>query len=143
MYVPTPQTYANHKRVDPWYHYVGLGLAALNLVLAIVRLCSRSGGWAQLLVAVLIVLLFFKLRPYALRVQDRVIRLEETLRMQALLDQALRGRIAELRPGQFVALRFAADEELAARMQEALDSNLSGAEIKKRIKVWRPDTFRV
>jgi len=70
-------------------------------------------------------------------------RLEETLRMQALLDQSLRDRIHELRPGQFVALRFASDGELATRVAEALDEGLSGAEIKKRILSWRADTFRV
>ena len=59
------------------------------------------------------------------------------------VGEALRARIPELRPGQFVALRFASDPELAARVEEALDGRLNGAEIKKRIQTWRPDTFRV
>jgi low affinity Fe/Cu permease len=138
-----PQTYANHKRVDPWYHYMGFGLALLILIMALAPPFRGHGGAWQILVALFLLLMFLRLRIYALRVQDRIIRLEETLRMQALLDQSLRDRIHELRPGQFVALRFASDGELATRVAEALDEGLSGAEIKKRILSWRADTFRV
>jgi len=138
-----PQTYANHKRIDPWYHYVGSALALLILVMALVHPFRGHGGAWQVIASVLLLILFLKVRSYALRVQDRVIRLEETLRMQSLLDEGLRARIGELRPGQFVALRFASDGELPARVQEALDEHLGGAEIKKRIQTWRPDTFRV
>jgi Ca2+/Na+ antiporter len=138
-----PQTYAAHKRIDPSYHYVGFGLVLLILILTVVRLFTGQGGVWEILVALLLLVLFFRVRIYALRVQDRVIRLEETLRMQALLGEILRARIPELLPGQFVALRFAADQELAARVEEALNGRLSGPEIKKRIQTWRPDTFRV
>jgi Ca2+/Na+ antiporter len=138
-----PQTYAAHKRIDPSYHYVGFGLVLLILILTVVRLFTGQGGVWEILVALLLLVLFFRVRIYALRVQDRVIRLEETLRMQALLDEALRSRIHELRPGQFVALRFASDGELGVRVKEALDEKLTGGEIKKRIQTWRADTFRV
>jgi hypothetical protein len=60
-----------------------------------------------------------------------------------VLPEALRQRIPQLKPGQMVALRFAADAELAARVEEALTEDLGGEAIKKRIQVWRPDTFRV
>jgi hypothetical protein len=137
------QSYAHHKRVDPWYHYVGFGLALILLIMALVHPFRGHGGGWQILASVFLLILFLRVRIYALRVQDRVIRLEETLRMQALLGEDLRGRIGQLKPGQFVALRFASDGELAARVIEALDENLPGAEIKKRIQVWRADTFRV
>jgi hypothetical protein len=84
-----------------------------------------------------------QVRAYALKVQDRLIRLEETLRMQRLLPTDLQGRIPELSPKQMVGLRFASDGELADRTREVLDQNLSGEAIKKRIQTWRPDTFRV
>jgi hypothetical protein len=137
------QSYANHKRIDPWYHYVGFALVLLIFIMALAHPFRGHGGAWQIIASVFLLVLFLRVRIYALRVQDRVIRLEETLRMQALLGEDLRGRIGQLRPGQFVALRFASDGELAERVKEALDENLAGAEIKKRIKVWRPDTFRV
>jgi hypothetical protein len=83
------------------------------------------------------------IRLYALRVQDRLIRLEESLRMQRLFSADLQARIPELSPNQMVGLRFASDGELAERVREALNQDLSGEAIKKRIQTWRPDTFRV
>jgi hypothetical protein len=136
------QDYAHHRRFDPWYHFVAFALVLLALVLALVRL-FRHGAVFPLAVALVLAILYLKVRTYALRVQDRLIRLEETLRMQALLDEPLRARIGELRPGQFVALRFASDAELPARVAEALKEGLGADPIKRRIQVWRADSFRV
>ena len=138
------QTLASHRRFDPWYHIVAFGLLAMALVLAIVHLCHRrpNSVW-QLLTTLAVLIVWAKVRTYSLRVQDRLIRLEETLRMQALLPESLKARIQELQPGQFVALRFAADAELAARVAEALEEGLGNAAIKQRIQTWRPDSFRV
>jgi hypothetical protein len=140
-----PQTYATHRRVDPMYHYGVVPLSLLALVLALVALWRHPGLLPAFALAMALtgVLLVLKVRFYALRVQDRVIRLEETLRMQRLLPADLQGRIQELGPGQFVGLRFASDAELADRVREALDEGLRGEAIKKRIQQWRPDTFRV
>lgn len=136
------QTYKNHKRIDPYYHQLGFGLVLVAMVLGTVHLIKAHDAWL-LLVAANLLVIFTLVRVYPLRVQDRVIRLEETLRMRDLLPEPLKARIQELKPAQFVALRFAADAELAQRVEEALRENLSGAEIKKRIQTWRPDTFRV
>ncbi|MBP1773236.1 MAG: hypothetical protein H6P99_2399 [Holophagaceae bacterium] len=140
-----PQTYATHRRVDPWYHYLLTSAALLALVLAVFALFRRPGLQEAfaLVIALTAILLTLKVRSYALRVQDRVIRLEETLRMQRILPVDLQGRIQELTPGQFVALRFASDAELADRVREALDQGLRGEVIKTRIQQWRPDHFRV
>jgi hypothetical protein len=78
-----------------------------------------------------------------LKVQDRLIRLEEQLRMNTLLPGPLRERIPELTEKQLVALRFASDEEIARLVEETLQNNLSPKDIKKKIEKWRPDYFRV
>lgn len=145
MSVSTPQTYATHRRIDPWYHLVAFGLLLLAGVMALLLLVRRpdlSNIWALCLSLGALVLLF-RVRIYALRVQDRLIRLEETLRMKALLPEAWHVRLRELTPSQLVGLRFASDEELPALVQAALEENLDGGAIKKRIRIWRPDTFRV
>lgn len=138
------QTYATHRRMDPLYHYVAT-ILWLALAASYVRhaLQGRPGSWTELALAAFLFILFWKVRGNALRVQDRLIRLEETLRMKALLPADLHGHIAKLTPAQFVALRFASDGELAERVREAADGNLPGEEIKKRIQTWRPDEFRV
>ena len=90
-----------------------------------------------------LVLLAFKARLYALKVQDRLIRLEERERLASLLPEPLRLRLGELREGQLVGLRFCCDGEIPTLVQETLTKNLSQADIKKAIKVWRADNFRV
>ncbi len=140
-----PQTYATHRRFDPTYHFFLSAVYGAALVIAIIAVWKTptlSSLW-MVLVSVGLVVHLFKTRLYALRAQDRVIRLEETLRMARVLPEDLKARIGELRPGQFVGLRFASDAELADRMREALQEQLGGEALKKRIQTWRPDTFRV
>lgn len=139
-----PQTYANHHRFDPWYHIVAFTLLLLAFIGACIHAVrSPASGMWEVFLTFGILVLFFRVRIYALRVQDRVIRLEETLRMRAILPEAWHVRIHELTPGQFVGLRFASEEELPALVQAALEEKLDGEAIKKRIRMWRADTFRV
>lgn len=139
------QTYATHRRFDPAFHFVGLPLVLAFLVISILLLWKQPSlaSAGQLLLAVTLALTFLKTRLYAITVQDRIIRLEETLRMQRLLPEDLKARIPELQRDQFVGLRFAADGELADRVREALTEHLGNEAIKKRIKTWRGDFFRV
>ena len=141
-----PQTFENHIKIVPTYH-VGLTVILLvNLLWAAWQLIRepRLDHVVGLLLAIGLGIIMWYLRIWPLTVQDRLIRLEETLRMREILPADLRTRLGELRRGQFVALRFAPDDELPALVRRVLDGELkSGREIKQAIRNWRPDTFRV
>ena len=147
-----PQTFANHTRFDPWFHFFLLPVFGLLLILSIIHFIAHitEGGLRDQFHAVLLILLavaflvaVFKIRLYSLKVKDRVIRLEERLRLTSLLPEPLRSRIPELTEGQLVALRFASDAELPKLVERALSEKLSPADIKKAIQTWRPDYWRV
>jgi hypothetical protein len=84
-----------------------------------------------------------RVRSWATHLQDRVIRLEERVRLEGILPEPLRSRIVELSDSQIVGLRFASNAELPALFQRALDEKLSRSDIKKAITDWRPDYSRV
>ena len=108
---------------------------------SLIRLGSRREGVA---VAVALVLIAYYVRVFPLRAQDRVIRLEETLRMSKLLPPDLLARIGELRTGQLIALRFASDEELPELARAVLEGKLASQnEIKKAVRNWRADHLRM
>jgi hypothetical protein len=141
----TPQTFANHARYDPPFHFFVLPVFFLLAIAGTIHFIRRPGWHSALMfvVAVALATAVLKIRTYALRVQDRVIRLEERLRLTALLPEAARSRIPELTEEQLVALRFASDAEVFALTERALSENLSRADIKKAIQNWRPDYWRV
>jgi Family of unknown function (DUF6526) len=141
----SPQNLSNHTRLDPPFHFFILPVFAISLIVTIVHLVRRPSVHSAWLVVFMIAAIaaIFKIRLYALRVQDRVIRLEERLRLATLLDPALRPGIAEFTESQFVALRFASDAELPALAARTLNEKLSNSEIKKSIQHWRPDYWRV
>jgi Family of unknown function (DUF6526) len=142
----TPQSYATHRRIVPGYHLVAGGLIALNLVASVVVLARGVGGASirGFVQAVILLLLAWYVRTFPLAVQNRVICLEERLRLARLAPPDLLSRAAELTAGQLIALRFASDGELVALTRQVLDESLTDREaIKKRIVTWRPDTQRV
>ena len=148
----TPQTFASHRRFDPLFHFFLVPVFAVGLLLSLIHFFyhfrdsdGRDNFHSFLLIvlAVALLLLVFKTRLYALRVQDRVFRLEERLRLNELLGEPLRSRIPELSEDQLVALRFASDAEVAKLVERALNEKLKRGEIKRAIQSWRPDRWRV
>jgi hypothetical protein len=140
-----PQAYANHTRRDPLFHFFALPVFLLLALAGAVHFIWRPGLHSGLMfvVAVALAVVVVKTRLYSLRVQDRVIRLEEQLRLISLLPEPLRPRISELTPGQLVGLRFASDAELPGLVERTLSEKLSKEDIKKAIENWRPDYLRV
>ncbi len=79
----------------------------------------------------------------ALKVQDRVIRLEERLRYERLVPADLKSRIDDFTINQLVSLRFASDAELPTLARKVLDDKINDRKtIKQMIKVWKPDYLR-
>jgi hypothetical protein len=147
-----PQSLANHTRFDPLFHFFLAPVFALGLVMSLIHFFAHLGegefrdhlhSGLIVLLAVALLLWLFKTRLYALRVQDRVIRLEERLRLMQLLPERLRGRIPEFTESQLCGLRFASDAELPALAERALNEKLSRKDIKAAVQNWRPDYWRV
>ena len=142
------QSYQNHKMFVPGFHFVTFGLLVLNFFWAVWRLFQGAGlpvadrVWGVVL-AIALLLLSWYVRTFPMKVQDRVIRLEERLRLAQLLPPDLASRIHELSPGQLLALRFASDEEVPELTRKVLDENIRGRDaIKRMIRHWRPDRMR-
>jgi len=140
-----PQTFANHTRFDPPYHFFVIPVLAITVLVTIWNLIQNASFYSAWMVVVALALVVFalKCRLYALKVQTRVIRLEERLRLVTLLPESLRAKIPQLTEGQLVALRFASDAEVPGLVEKALAASLPNTEIKNAIVNWRPDYFRV
>ncbi len=140
-----PQSLKNHGRLNPKFHIVTFFVLIANLVVSIVymvhHLCFYS-AWLVFL-SVVVFVPYFTLRLYPLKVQDRVIRLEERIRFQALAPAEWHTQIYRLSEDQLIGLRFAADDEVVELAKQALEHNLNRKQIKERIKDWRPDNWRV
>jgi hypothetical protein len=135
-----PQTYANHRRFDPWFHFTLFPGLVLFLIWTIVYFVRHVGSEPAMFVviAVLLIMMALRMRPYALKVQDRVILLEEKLRLERLC-----GKIPDLTEKQWIALRFAADEEAPALAQRAAAGRWTARQIKEAIQNWRGDYWRI
>jgi hypothetical protein len=142
------QSYANHRRFVPLYHFVAFGILTINLIWSLFRLFRGPLPFFDRLlaaaVAFALLLVCLYARTFALRAQDRIIRLEETLRLQKLLPADLQPRIEELTVGQLIGLRFAGDEELPELARTVLERGIKGRdEIKNLGRSWRPDHLRM
>ena len=139
------QNFKNHTRLDPGFHFTLVPATLLVLIGAIGYVKRHPHdifSWWLLAFVCCFIWAIFKIRLYALRNQDRIIRLEETIRMQRLCPDVA-ARAADLRAGQIIALRFCSDAELPALAKRALDEKLSNKDIKQAIKDWRGDYARI
>lgn len=138
------QNFRNHIRYVFGYHVVSFAAILALLIGSFINLSHSAkenlySASLICLIAVILVLVFWYMRSFALRVQDRAIRAEEKLRYYILTGKSLP---AELRMGQIIALRFASDEEFPDLTQRAVAEKLSGNDIKQAIRNWRPDFYR-
>ena len=139
------QNFKNHSRFVPLYHYVALTLVLAILVGASINLCYNAkqntySSWLIFALSIIVALLWFFSRAFAIKAQDRVIRAEENFRHYILTGKQLS---SQLHIKQIVALRFASDEEFVALAQKAATEQLSGKAIKQAIVNWRGDYYRV
>jgi len=146
------QTFANHTRFDPLFHFFLVPVFAIGLVMSLYHFFAHFAhndfrenfhAFLLILLAIALLTLVFKVRLYSLKVQDRIIRLEERLRLMQLLAEPLRSRIPEITEDQFCGLRFASDAEVSKLVERALNEKLSRKQIKQAIQNWRPDYWRV
>jgi hypothetical protein len=142
---PRQQSRDNHVRYHPPFHFFFLPATFLLLLIAIYEAFRNPGlaSSAHVLLVVILGTVGFLARTYALKVQDRLIRLEEQLRLSGLLEEEYPPIIDALSEAQLIALRFASDEEVAALAKRAAREKLSGKAIKAEIKNWRADNWRV
>ena len=141
------QNYANHRRTVPIYHFILFPIIALTLIGSFVNLYQSWGDhqrqYSSSLIVVAMVcllLLFFIARLFPLKAQDRAIRVEENLRHYVMTEKLLDPKLTVR---QIIGLRFASDEEFLELVRRAVEENLTEDAIKKAIKNWRPDTYRV
>ena len=148
----TPQSFAHHTRLDPAFHFFLLPVFGFGLVLSLIHFFAHLAhsdfrdnfhSFLLIVLAIAVLVLAFKERLYALKVQDRVIRLEERLRLMQLLPEPLRSRIPELSEDQLCGLRFASDSEVSKLAERTLNEKLSRKQIKEAVKNWRADNWRV
>lgn len=139
------QNAKNHSRYVPLYHFIAgflviaiFGGAIVNFIHADAH--THYSAALILCISVVLIILFWYARAFALRAQDRAIRAEENFRHFILTGKPLP---KELRMGQIIALRFASDDEFPSLAQQAVAEKLSQKQIKLAIKIWKPDYNRV
>ena len=141
------QNYGTHRRRVPLMQMIVFWLLVLTLIGSIVNLVKSFGDHERLYSAALIpvltvcaIVISFFARTNALKAQDRAIRAEENLRHFALTGKLLDPRLTVQ---QIIGLRFASDAELPELARRAADENMSMDAVKKAVKQWRADTYRI
>jgi len=141
-----PQNLKNHRQFDPFWHYSGALIVMFGFIWAVVRAVrhpEETLNWVGAVYTLGILLVVFRARVQTITVQDRLIRLEQRLRLKEVLSPALAARINELTVKQLVGLRFASDAEVSGLVERCLNGQLKDGEaVKKEIKNWQADWLR-
>ena len=140
------QSYAQHRRWVPFYHFVTAILLLVNAGWALWGMIRgfAAGTVIQFTTAFALVWMFYYLRAFPLAAQDRIIRLEERIRLARLLPPDMQSKVESFTLGQLVGLRFASDAELPELARKVLEENIQDREvIKKQVKQWRTDDLRM
>ena len=138
------QNFKNHAKMVPGYHYVTLPAILIFLIASVNYFIQSTAenkylGACLCLLAVIVFLLAWYARGFALKAQDRAIRAEENFRYHLATGKVFP---KELTMGQIIALRFASDDEFVALTAKAIAENLSNKQIKELIKNWKADHNR-
>jgi uncharacterized protein DUF6526 len=140
------QTFASHRRFIPSFHFFALPVLVINVLVVGYQFFRDprliNGWWLIVSIALAVGITWSRFMP--LRAQDRIIRLEERTRLERILPPDMRGRIGELTERQLIAIRFAPDNEVPDLVRRAFNGELKSAgDIKRAIRDWRADHFRV
>lgn len=141
------QNYSNHTRLYPAHHFIltPVTVAALAIALAIVGESDSISKQEifNVLAASALILITFIARIYALKNQNRIIRLEMRYRYFELTGKSFKEKESQLSLSQIIALRFAGDDELLQLIDKSISEKLSNKQIKQNIKNWQADYKRV
>ena len=137
------QNVKTHKRYFPLHHFILIPLTVAIFIWSIIQLLKTTDNIPFFVIAVILLITSIITRIYALKNQDRIIRLEMRLRYFQLTQQSLSGIEQKLTMQQLVALRFAGDDELVSLIDRTINENLSPGAIKNNIKNWQADHYRV
>ena len=136
------QSFASHT-----HRPINTGIVWVFALIALVLMVQAMRGdgtrdWAIIFIILAIIQLGWISRAYTVKLQDRIIMLEEKVRAAELLNAGQDAQLAKLSPKQIAALRFASDEEFGSLLERAARENLAPKDIKASIRTWRPDLHR-
>lgn len=141
------QNYKNHRQLNPFHHFVITPITLVLLVWSTIHFFNSDGTFNQnifnVLISVCLIMIAFMARSFALKNQDRIIRMEMRQRYFEMTGKSFAEKEKQLRLGQIIALRFAGDEELMALIERAIAEKLTSKDIKMAIKNWQGDYRRV
>ncbi len=141
------QNYKNHLRLNPAHHFILIPIVATLFIWSIVYFFQSENGFTEKIIFILfsisLIIVSMITRVYALKNQDRIIRLEMRQRYFELTGKSFNDKEKQLRLGQIIALRFASNVELLELIEKSIKDNLTNKEIKLAVKDWQADTNRI
>ncbi|MEK3720239.1 DUF6526 family protein [Paenibacillus sp. FSL H8-0034] len=143
MSKPKAQSYDNHKKFVPLFHFVLAPIALILFIASIIHVFKEQFSYASLFdfgIILCVFILAALIRQFATQLQDRTILQEERFRHVQLTGKPLDARLSLK---QIIALRFASDESFPQLCVKAAETGMEPDKIKKSITEWRADHHRV